>query len=74
MQRGIIVTMAGTPETNLRLALDLFEAGEAMMRQNLRRAHPDATEEELRSMLVRWLMDRPSHADADGFRRRALPR
>jgi hypothetical protein len=52
----------------LRLALDFYEAGEALMRQNLRRAHPHASDEEIETMLVRWLQHRPGaeHGDSAG--------
>lgn len=44
---------------NLQLTFDLHEAGVAMMRQNLRRRHPDASEAELKEMLRAWLQDTP---------------
>jgi Rv0078B-related antitoxin len=55
----------------LQLALDLFEAAEELMRQNLRRAHPDAPEEAIERRLVAWLQDRPGapHGDAAGTAR-----
>jgi hypothetical protein len=43
----------------LRLALDLYAAGEALMRQNLRRRHPAASEEEIEAQLTSWVSDRP---------------
>lgn len=43
----------------LRTALDLFEAGEDLMRQNLRRLHPGETDEEIERRLARWLRERP---------------
>jgi hypothetical protein len=58
----------------LRIAFDLFEAGEAIMRQNLRRRHPDASESEIDAKLIAWLGDRPSLADVPGFRRRPWTR
>jgi hypothetical protein len=47
---------------------ELFELGIEMMRQNLRRRHPDADDEEIRRRLVEWLHDRPwaRHGDAEG--------
>lgn len=54
----------------LRIAFDLFEAGEAIMRQNLRRRYPEASESEIEAKLIAWLRDRPSLADVPGFRRR----
>lgn len=54
--------------TRLRTAFDLFEAGERMMRQKLRREHPDATDREIEEKLLAWLCDRPGaeHGDAVG--------
>jgi hypothetical protein len=43
----------------LRLALELYEAGEAMMRQRLRREHPHLSEREIEARLMAWLMERP---------------
>jgi hypothetical protein len=52
----------------LRVALDLYEAGEQLMRQNLRRRHPDASEAEIAERLAAWLRERPGaeHGDAAG--------
>ena len=44
---------------NLEITFDLHEAGVAMMKQNLKRRHPDATEAERREMLRAWLQDTP---------------
>ena len=43
----------------LRLALDLFSTGEQLMRQRLRRAHPDLPAREIELRLVEWLQTRP---------------
>lgn len=43
----------------LRSAVDLFEIGLEIRRQNLRREYPEATEEELDERLRRWLHHRP---------------
>jgi len=43
----------------LRLALSLFAAGEAMMRQNTRRRLPDAGAAELEQRVIAWLSERP---------------
>ena len=53
----------------LRPALDLFEAGEAMMRQPLRREHPDADDVEIERRIVAWLRERPGAVHGDGARR-----
>lgn len=49
----------------LRTAFDLFEAGEAMMRANLKRRHPGATAEEIRGLLAEWLTTRPGAENGD---------
>ena len=38
---------------------ELYEAAKEMMRQNLRRRHPEAGEEEIRQRLQTWLHHRP---------------
>ena len=52
----------------LRLAFDLFAAGEEMMRQKLRREDPCAPDEAIEERLVKWLQERPGaeHGDAIG--------
>lgn len=52
----------------LRLALDLYEAGERMMQQKLRRLHPDADDAEIERLLRAWLLQRPGaeHGDTAG--------
>lgn len=40
-------------------AFDLCQATENMMRQNLRRRYPQASEEEIRGRFVAWLEKRP---------------
>ena len=50
---------ASTPAARLRIALELHDAGVAMMRQNLRRRHPDADEDEIERRLIEWLHTRP---------------
>jgi len=42
----------------LLLACDMFEFGREMMRQNLERRHPTATEAEIDAMLVEWVRRR----------------
>lgn len=52
----------------LRTAFELFDAGVRMMRQNLKRRHPDADEAAIEEMLRAWLRERPGaeHGDAEG--------
>jgi hypothetical protein len=61
--------MDSSPESSrFRIALDLFEAGVGMMRQNLRRQFPEADEKEIASRLAEWLQERPGaeFGDCDG--------
>jgi hypothetical protein len=52
----------------LRTALDLFVAGERLMRQSLRRLHPEASDGEIDRRLRDWMSERPGaeHGDAVG--------
>jgi hypothetical protein len=52
----------------LRATLELFETGVALMRQNLRRTHPNADDEEIEGLLGAWLHERPgaTFGDCDG--------
>jgi hypothetical protein len=45
--------------------LDLFETGVAIMRQNLRRADPDATDDDIDRRLRQWLRHRPGAERGD---------
>lgn len=60
--------MASDEAARLRLALDMFEDGVALMRQNLRRAHPEESDEEIDARVRAWLHHRPGaeHGDAVG--------
>jgi Rv0078B-related antitoxin len=46
----------------LRLALTMQVEGTLLMKENLRRRHPRASEAELDALLERWLLDRPPDA------------
>ena len=52
----------------LRLALDLFSAGEDIMRQVLRRRHPGLSDADIEMRLAAWLRERPGapFGDAPG--------
>lgn len=52
-----------------RLALDLFEAAEEIMRQNLRRRFPEAGPDEIEARLVAWLHERPGAESGDAVGR-----
>jgi len=49
----------------LRLAFDLYAAGESLKRQQLRREHPAATDAEIEAWLVAWLDERPGAEAGD---------
>jgi hypothetical protein len=49
----------------LRLTLDLFAAGEEIMRQNLRRRFPEANAAEIEDRLAAWLSERPGAERGD---------
>lgn len=57
-----------SPAEKLRAALELHEVGVAIMRQNLRRRHPEASESRIEELLTSWLRTRPGaeHGDSAG--------
>ncbi len=57
-----------TAAERLQAAFDLYEAAERLMRQNLRRRHPGAPDDEIERMLDAWLESRRGarFGDADG--------
>lgn len=59
-----------SPDERLRVALELFESGVAMMREKLRREFPSETEVQIEARLRRWLRHRPGaeHGDCVGRR------
>ncbi|HEU5471451.1 MAG TPA: hypothetical protein VFV67_12420 [Actinophytocola sp.] len=52
----------------LRLALDMYEAGERMQPQRLKRTHPQASGAEIDAELQTWRRHRPgaTHGDCPG--------
>ncbi|OFW21034.1 MAG: hypothetical protein A3H97_04695 [Acidobacteria bacterium RIFCSPLOWO2_02_FULL_65_29] len=48
-----------------RTTLDLFDTGLDLMRQNLRRSHPEAGDDEIERLLREWLLDRPGAEAGD---------
>jgi hypothetical protein len=65
-----MATSSAEAAERMRVTLDLFELGEAMTRQRLRRKHPRATDAEIEVLIVEWLERRPGaeDGDADGHR------
>ncbi|MDY7095033.1 MAG: hypothetical protein SX243_18825 [Acidobacteriota bacterium] len=56
----------------IRLALELSDAAEQIMRQNLRRRNPAATSDEIEQLLDDWFCKRDQQIEGDWVRRRAL--
>ena len=56
---------ASTAAQRLRLALDMYEVGERMQRQRLRRQRPAATEEEIEAEVRAWRQHRPAAPTGD---------
>ena len=50
----------------MRMAFELYEMAEQMKRQNLRRRHPGASEEEIDRAIQEWLRRRPGAELGDG--------
>ena len=52
----------------MQRTLDLYEAAEAMMRQNLQRRYPEESPEQIEIRIQAWLRDRPGaeRGDAGG--------
>lgn len=58
----------------LRVAFDLAEAGIALMRQNLRRRFPEASEDDIDQRLRAWVQHRPGAEQGDAAGRPVDPR
>lgn len=50
---------------SFRTTLELFQTGVDLMRQNLRRRHPDADDADIDRLLREWLLDRPGAESGD---------
>ncbi len=53
----------------MEMAFDLYEMAEQMMRQNLRRRNPGASEQEIDQGIREWLHRRPGAEHGDGVGR-----
>jgi hypothetical protein len=53
----------------LRIALDMYEFGEQMLRARLRREQPWAIDDEIESGIQRWLLTRPDAPIGDAVGR-----
>ena len=52
----------------MRMTFELYELAETMKRQNVRRRHPDLSDDEVGEKVLEWLLERPGarHGDTDG--------
>lgn len=57
----------------LSVTFDLFDTGVRLMRQNLRRQHPDVGEAEIDRLLGEWLRHRPGAEAGDAMGRSVDP-
>lgn len=63
-----------TPAERLNLSLEMFDLGVEIMRQNLRRRHPDEDDAAIAKRLAAWLSERPGAEFGDTVGRvRPLP-
>lgn len=53
----------------MAIAFDLYWTAEEMMRQNLRRRNPSASDEEIEQGIRKWLRKRPGAEHGDGVGR-----
>jgi hypothetical protein len=57
---------------SLRATPDLYETAVGLMRQNLRRRHPQADDLEIEALLLKWLHHRPGRRPATQRVRRSI--
>lgn len=62
-----------TPEENARLTFELIEFGMKLMRQNLRRRHPDESEAQIDRRFAQWLQTRPGAEHGDAWGKPSVP-
>jgi hypothetical protein len=62
-----------TPSEKLEIALELFESGVELMRENLKREHPGESDAQIEEHLRKWLRHRPGAEDGDCVGRRIDP-
>ena len=63
-----------SPSEKLRIALELFESGVAMMRETLKRENPTESEAQIEERLRQWIRHRPGAEDGDCVGRKIDPR
>ncbi|MGH3988883.1 MAG: hypothetical protein ACRDTZ_16465 [Pseudonocardiaceae bacterium] len=70
-----MVSASDAAAERLGIALELYEVGERMLRQRLRRERPHATPDEIDAEVARWLRRRPGaeYGDHPGPRSARTP-
>jgi len=58
-----------SPAEKFRVALDLFDTGVELKRQNLRRQYPEETGDQIEARVLVWLRTRPGAEHGDGVGR-----
>jgi hypothetical protein len=58
----------------LLAAFDLYQAAEDMKRMQLRRRHPEASDEEIEEKILEWLRERPALPVGSSFKKVPWPR
>ncbi len=53
----------------MEVAFELFDAAEEMMRLNLKRRHPQLSDEEIEQRIIEWLQHRPGAELGDAWGR-----
>ena len=64
--RGMATTDPKLARESFGAALDLYDLAERMLRQKLRRKHPDATIADIDVMIAAWQARRPGAEQGDG--------
>jgi hypothetical protein len=64
-----VSTRALSPAEKLQVALDLFDTGVELKRQNLRRQYPEETADQIEARILVWLRTRPGAEHGDGVGR-----
>ena len=71
MPNDSVPTAREKAAARFRMALEFFETGVEMMRQKLRRDHPDLPDQEIEARLGSWLRERPGAEFGDAVGRPA---
>ena len=62
---ALVMSDAGIIQERFRIALELYELGESMLRQRLRREQPGVSDAEIERAIREWLSRRPGASQGD---------